>query len=392
MRKIIGPLFFLWLFPAFLLNADQTNDRPLKQKTVCLNMIVKDESKVIKRCLASVKKIIDYWVIVDTGSSDGTQNIIKEFMKDIPGELHERPWVNFGHNRNEALQLAKNKGDYVLFIDADEFLAFTDNFQMPKLDKDCYLIEIKEQNEMIFKRTFLINNSLNWHWEGVLHEDISCPQSQTFEVMSNVMDINMNDGHRSEDPKKYLKDAQMLEKELEKDPHNTRIVFYIGEAYCNAKEYLQALKYYEKRALMGGWDEEVFWSFYLIARIQEVLNLPQDIVINSYCKAFQSRPSRAEPLYCLGKYYNRINKPCLANIVLSYARLIQTPNDGIYIQPWIYNFGIEFERYISLYYMGKKQEAYDGLNKIFALKDLPLNIKNDFEREIEIYQIYNQNK
>ena len=81
-----------------------------KQKTICLNMIVKDESKVITRGLATVKPLISYWVIVDTGSTDGTQEIIKKFMEDIPGELHERPWKNFEHNRNQALELAKGKG------------------------------------------------------------------------------------------------------------------------------------------------------------------------------------------------------------------------------------------------------------------------------------------
>src|SRR5574340_542399 len=97
------------------------------KKTICLNMIVKNESKVIERCLASVKPIIDTWVIVDTGSTDGTQAIVREFLKDIPGELHERPWVNFGHNRNEALELARGKADYLLLIDADDKLAYEEN-------------------------------------------------------------------------------------------------------------------------------------------------------------------------------------------------------------------------------------------------------------------------
>ena len=78
-------------------------------KTICLNMIVKNESKAIRKLLESVKNIIDYWVIFDTGSTDGTQDIIREFLQDIPGELHERPWVDFAHNRNEALVVAQEK-------------------------------------------------------------------------------------------------------------------------------------------------------------------------------------------------------------------------------------------------------------------------------------------
>ena len=76
-------------------------------------MIVKNEKDVIVRCLESVKPVIDYWVIVDTGSTDGTQKIIKKELKDIPGELYERPWKNFGENRSEAFNLAKGKGDFI---------------------------------------------------------------------------------------------------------------------------------------------------------------------------------------------------------------------------------------------------------------------------------------
>ena len=114
--------------------------------TVCLNMIVKNEIKAIKRCLASVKSLIDYWVIVDTGSDDGTQQAIGEYMKGIPGQLYERPWIHFAHNRNEALALAKNKGDYLLFIDADDWLQISDEFRLPKLSKDYYAIEFRHGN------------------------------------------------------------------------------------------------------------------------------------------------------------------------------------------------------------------------------------------------------
>jgi glycosyltransferase involved in cell wall biosynthesis len=108
------------------------------KKTICLNMIVKNESHVIERCLESVKKIIDYWVIVDTGSEDGTQEIIKQVLKDIPGELHERPWINFEYNRNEALSLALDKADYIFFIVADDRLIFGEDFALPELEAEGY--------------------------------------------------------------------------------------------------------------------------------------------------------------------------------------------------------------------------------------------------------------
>ena len=79
----------------------------MSRPSICLNMIVKNEAHVIERCLASARPLIDAWCIVDTGSSDGTQGKIGELMAGIPGTLHERPWKNFGHNRGEALDLAR---------------------------------------------------------------------------------------------------------------------------------------------------------------------------------------------------------------------------------------------------------------------------------------------
>src|SRR5215472_9696406 len=95
---------------------------------LCLNMIVENEAAVIARCLASVRPIIDYWVIVDTGSTDGTQDAIRTLMADRPGELYERPWRDFAHNRSEALALAQPHGEYVLWIDADDVLELKPDF------------------------------------------------------------------------------------------------------------------------------------------------------------------------------------------------------------------------------------------------------------------------
>jgi glycosyltransferase involved in cell wall biosynthesis len=82
---------------------------------ICLNMIVRDEAHVIERCLASVKPYIDHWVIVDTGSVDDTPARIASALAGVPGTLHHRPWRDFGHNRSEALALAKPHGTTCCF-------------------------------------------------------------------------------------------------------------------------------------------------------------------------------------------------------------------------------------------------------------------------------------
>src|SRR5262245_23912269 len=87
--------------------------------TLCLCMMVCDESRVVGRSLRSVRAIIDYWVICDNGSADSTIVEILNTLSGIPGQLHRTAWVNFGHNRTRAIQLAKGKADYILIMDAD---------------------------------------------------------------------------------------------------------------------------------------------------------------------------------------------------------------------------------------------------------------------------------
>ena len=123
--------------------------------TICLNMIVKNEKRVVTRCLTSVKPFIDYWVIADTGSSDGTQAEIRSCLNEIPGVLYERPWVDFSHNRNEVLNASQNKGDYILLIDADETLSLLSPLNKSALVQDYYLIKMIGKTSE-FLKMFLI--------------------------------------------------------------------------------------------------------------------------------------------------------------------------------------------------------------------------------------------
>ena len=140
--------------------------------TICLNMIVKNECKIIKRLLDSVYKIIDYWVIVDTGSTDNTKEIIKNYFNDknIDGELHEKEFVNFGINRTHALKLAKDKADFLFFMDADHVLKYDKSFSKEQLK---YFDEINIQLKTGALKYYLIRflrGNMDIRSIGVTHE------------------------------------------------------------------------------------------------------------------------------------------------------------------------------------------------------------------------------
>jgi glycosyltransferase involved in cell wall biosynthesis len=336
-------------------------------------MIVKDESAVIERCLASVKPFIDYWVIVDTGSKDGTQKIIKEFMKDIPGELHERPWVNFAYNRNEALDLARNKAKYCFFIDADEELKVSAEFSMPTLEKECYFIPTEDLSHCTFQRIHLVKNSIDWHWYGVIHEYIDSGHLVSSEILKGIYNLaTASDGNRSKDLQKHQKDAEVLEKALQNDPENSRYIFYLAQTYFNCKKFEDAIQFYRKRAQMGGTGEESFCSLYMIGKIMQLMKRPNEEVMKSYAEAYAFRPTRAEPLYRIARLYLSTKNYLFAYALLTLAASIPTPNDLLFVEKDIYDFDIDFQRAACAALIGRIGEAKSIYKGILNRKGIPI--------------------
>ncbi|MGA8250480.1 MAG: glycosyltransferase, partial [Mycobacterium sp.] len=194
--------------------SDPVTARP----TICLNMIVKNEVHIVAEVLDAVAPYISSWVIVDTGSDDGTQDLIRNHMDSlgIPGELHERPWRDFGHNRTEALSLAQGHADYIWVMDADDTIVGTPDFT--RLTADIYLMRYFGDND-VFWVALLFRDGVPGRWQGVTHEyavwDDSCV------VVRLEGDYNIEDRHlstRNLSGEKYARDRDLLLAELERNP------------------------------------------------------------------------------------------------------------------------------------------------------------------------------
>ncbi|MBF8263474.1 MAG: hypothetical protein HW387_1139 [Parachlamydiales bacterium] len=351
-------------------------------------MIVKNEQAVIRRCLETVKPIIDYWVIVDTGSWDNTRPIIQDCLKDIPGELHESAWVNFAHNRNIALGLAKNKSDYILFIDADETLLFYDSFDKNRLDKDFYFA-LKTGQRAECQCALLIRSDPGWRWEGVIHEYITHSHPMVGDVLNELaVDCSHKEGHRSQDSQKALNDAQMLEEALKKDPDNGRYVFYLAQSYANAKKHDRALENYKKRVSMGGNEDEIFWSLYCIASIQEYFKMDFQTIVDGYCQAYCFKPSRAEPLYRLAAYFQTTGHPLMGYLTARLGTQLPIPRQTMKLQKWIYDYGFRLKHAELSHAIGHREEALRSFKTLLAQKECPESVKKeivDFRNDRQIF-------
>ena len=340
-------------------------------RMICLNMIVKDEAHVIRRCLESVRPFIDYWVIVDTGSSDGTQDVIRAALAGVPGELHERPWRDFGHNRTEALQLARAQGDYLLFIDADESLRAPQGFAWPQLANDAYYLSA-EYGSMAYSRCALISTRLEWRWTGVLHEClVSASAAGEFGRMDWPRIVVQHDGARARDPKTYQKDAATLERALIEEPGNARYAFYLAQSWRDAGEWAKAREAYHRRAAMNGWEEETWHALYEVAKLTERLNGTAAEVRSAYLDAWQRRPSRAEPLYQLARYHRERNELWLAYLFSKQAVVIARPADLLFIDEGVYNWCSLDEYAIASYWTSEYAESEKASRTLLVGNHLP---------------------
>jgi glycosyltransferase involved in cell wall biosynthesis len=346
---------------------------PVERPKLCLHMIVKNESHVIERCLKSVLPLIDYWVIVDTGSTDGTQEIIKAFLKEIPGELHEIPWKNWGETRSEALSHALLKAEYILLMDADDILEFDKDAALPPLNKDQYCMW-RGSKGFTYQRPQIIKGDLPWRYLGVTHEYLDCPLPYTSEILENVKYITLDDGALSRDLRqKFLKNVLLLEEGLKKEPDNSRYAFYLAESYRDAGEKGKALEMYQKRIDMGGWDQEIFWSKLQMSHIMRDLKFPTNVVLASYKDAHDFRPHRSEPVYFMAEILNQRGRYEEAYRILKTHELAEKPaeKDALFNVDWIEDYGLLFQLSISSYYANHCEESLDACNELLQNADLP---------------------
>ena len=348
-------------------------------------MIVRDEAAVIERCLASVRPFIDHWVIVDTGSVDDTRERIESALVGIPGELHRHPWKNFGHNRSEALNLAKDHGDYLLFIDADECLRAPDGFAWPALNGDAYYLNA-EYGATLYSRCSLVSTRLEWKWSGVLHEFLESTPQARFGRLEWPRMVVQHDGARAHDPKTYEKDAAILERALREDPLNARNAFYLAQSWRDAGDPVKAIAAYRHRVTMAGFEEEAWYALFEIAKLAEQLGGSPAEVRSAYLDAYQRRPCRAEPLYKLAFYHRTRNELALAYLFAKQAAAIPRPNDLLFIDEGVYTWCCLDELATAAYWVGAYDEGRKVTERLLAEGHVPESHRARIEANLGHFQ------
>ena len=360
-------------------------------------MIVKNETHIIHECLETVAPHIDYWIISDTGSTDGTQELIKQFFaeRNIPGELHQDEWVGFGHNRSLALRHCDGKAEYAWMIDADDKVDgnFVITQEMINTQADAFIIRMGRP-EFSWWRTQIFRVDSKWEYRGVLHEYPACLGKEQPVLVKIIGDYYLNArtmGARNlgiTPVEKYTKDAEVLEKALLDEPNNTRYQFYLAQSYFDSQQWDKAINAYIARAKLGGWAEEVYYSLYRVALARAMSDRPWPEVQASFMDAFNSRPIRAEPLYHIAQVLRtKFDMPAAAYVFAKAASEIHTPTEDIlFVANAIYDYAALDELGACAFYAGKPEIGYLACKRLLDEKKIPSSEMPRIQANFEQYR------
>lgn len=335
-------------------------------------LMIRNESRILERCLNALVGIVDAFAIHDTGSTDTTCDIAREFLQEHTGSLTTTEWKDFGTNRTKSFESAKQLVDalqwnpeetYGLLLDADMvFVAGT--LKQETLTEKGYSL-IQTNGNLEYPNCRLIRMDYAWKCLGVTHEYWDGPTKFLPKSVAYIDD--RNDGGCKSD--KFERDARLLEQGLQDEPTNVRYMFYLAQTYHSLGRYKDSISMYKKRIGSGGWFEEVWYSHYMIAKCY--LSLGDPIRFEAWMlRAYKYRPERAETMYSLTKHFRETGDHYKAYGYLQKGRQIPKPTDALFLENNIYSGAFDYEATILDYYVDRKRDGLRG-SMSYILRDPP---------------------
>lgn len=335
-------------------------------KKIILTLMIKNEERILRRCLERAAVVCDAYCITDTGSTDSTVSIIKQLQgcSEHPNpfvSLYQDTWQNFGSNRTLSFQhtvaFCESLGwprerTFCLLLDGDLELCVKPTFdRQHDLCGPAHTV-IQKTSSVMYSNVRFIRLDTSAQSVGVTHEYWSTPQTSLI-PMDRIYIEDRGDGGCKTD--KFERDLRLLQQGIQDEPDNVRYYFYLGQTLKDMGRFEEAIRFYRKRIELGGWIEEVWYSHYMIATCYRLL--PESLHDMEYWanKAFLLRPQRVEPIYLLCQVFRERGEHWKAYQYYLKGCSIPLPTDDVlFVEHDKYkgSFSFPYERTILHYYVG----------------------------------------
>lgn len=365
----------------------------MSSPTLTLIMIIKNESKIIERCLNSIKDFVDHIVISDTGSTDNTVEIVENYLSNnnIKGKVYRDQWKNFGYNRSKSLtngqewldeQKIEKSTNYFITIDADMLVVFKNFNKNQLLEKQGWSI-IQMNNSIKYYNMRLFRSDMPYKCIGVTHEYWGCDGRPSEGKLESIYIDDRGDGGCKSD--KFTRDITLLTKGLEDEPNNHRYYFYLAQSYGDSGDFENAIKWYKKRVEAGGWYEETFISHKRIGELYMELKQEENAIFH-WLKAYEVIPQRSETLYKLANHYRNKGNNHTSLMFVKQGLSIPYPKDLVlFLEYPVYDYRFIEELSIIGYYTNKKHEGLLACQYLLFNKEVPDSIKQNATSNLFFY-------
>ena len=322
-----------------------------------LVMIVRNEAKRIAKVLASYRDCIDAWTILDTGSSDGTQDLVRAELAGIPGSLHEEPFVDFATSRNRALELHGTQTIFSIMPNGDvlqggaELRAFLEAHIEDRAG--AYRVRISPGH---YYHPLVMRCGAGWRYKWRTHE---CATGPSLGPQIPGVAVLRDRGARTSEEwrSRWTRDLDLLNRDRAEDPSDPRPYFYLGQTHECLGQYAQALPFFERRAEMGGYFDEVYEAKFRIAKMKAKLDRPWADIQQAYLEAYAHDPRRAEPLYAISEYWYDKQQHHISRIFSMAAAELPKPPTDLFLDEEIYRWKAVDRAAISSFYAGHKDDG-----------------------------------
>jgi glycosyltransferase involved in cell wall biosynthesis len=362
-----------------------------------LNTIVKDESHCILTMLKSAIQISDAIVIADTGSTDGTQEMIRKFGEEnnIPTYVVERPFDDFEKSRNFGMEKAReivkelgwNPNDcWTWWCDADETIVVDSKFDKKQFVNDLYMINTYI-GQMKYTRNTFARVSKPFRFYGPIHEFIVCDdQNITSGLATDIhVDVKMIGASWQGDiPTKYKNHAFVLEKYIDANRQDPRWIFYTAQSYHdsasmpdnkeeNEERLRRALKYYKERVnRTDGYAEEIYYSQFRIGTIMRAIEEPWNLTHQELLKAYNMDPMRGESIKIIIDYYLQMNEWNMAYLYSKFGKANfhgknPYPQRLLFVDEALYIWKFAEAHAAACFYTGRMDEAKASFTEIMQI-------------------------
>jgi len=347
------------------------------------NAIVKNESARIARCVNSLLPHIDCAIVLDTGSTDGTPELVEQLFAAAgkPVEIYHGPFVDFAQARNLALgkaRMSELRWDYLLLADADmEFVVSNAEWRHQLNGGLAYDMQ-QTVGELVYWNRRVVSQYTDGIYKCPTHEYLDVPAAG---AVAGAYFIDHADG--SNRPDKFDRDIAILEVALQTETDAgliQRMTFYLAQSYFDKRDFAKAAELYKKRVELGGWDEEV-WNaqVHYAACLESLGDLPG--YIWNTLQAYAMRSSRAEPLYDLAKWFRERGQNHLSLLFSQAAMELPLSADQLFVNHFAHTTGPREEYSICAFYdVGRRDRGARVTDNLALGNDTPWPAKEQARR------------